>query len=213
MYDHLLWSASEKNSFEIGTLCAHPFRCGTAGQLSRWPHMPLLPCGVHSALRATRLTQSHFLDFEACNFAWRVLPNTDVGNVTQGHRPHGILCHVKHSFCVCFVLRFTRSVSCALAMCFVPCAACCVLYPGPWALCAQHRHPAHGVWSSAYRGGGFRAGEIVNLQILALQNLCHFLKMSEQIMYGSQKLLMRNSGRLLLSPGGLWMVAVISMAN
>ena len=37
-----------------------------------------------------------------------------------------------------------------------------------------------------YRGGVFRAGENMNLQILAQQNLCHFLKMSEQIMYVSQ---------------------------
>ena len=38
------------------------------------------------------------------------------------------------------------------------------------------------------RGGGgiFRAGENMNLQILARQNLCHVLTMSEQIMYGSQ---------------------------
>ena len=35
-------------------------------------------------------------------------------------------------------------------------------------------------------GGGFRAGENMNLQILARQNLCHVLKMSEQSMYGSQ---------------------------
>ena len=50
-----------------------------------------------------------------------------------------------------------------------------------------------------YRGGGgkFRAMKNMNLQILARQNLCHFLKVSEQIMYGSQKLLMRNSGHLL----------------
>ena len=34
--------------------------------------------------------------------------------------------------------------------------------------------------------GGFRAGENMNLQILARQNLCHFLTLSEQIMYGSQ---------------------------
>ena len=34
--------------------------------------------------------------------------------------------------------------------------------------------------------GIFRAGGNMNLQILARQNLCHFLKMSEQIMYGSQ---------------------------
>ena len=31
-------------------------------------------------------------------------------------------------------------------------------------------------------GGGFRAAENMNLQILARQNLCHFFKMSEQIM-------------------------------
>ena len=31
-----------------------------------------------------------------------------------------------------------------------------------------------------------------------------------QIMQGWQKLLVRNSGRLLLFPGGLWMVAVLS---
>ena len=40
-----------------------------------------------------------------------------------------------------------------------------------------------------YQGGGgvmFRAGENVNLQILARQNLCHFVTMSEQITYGSQ---------------------------
>ena len=49
-------------------------------------------------------------------------------------------------------------------------------------------------------GGIFRAGENMNLQILARQNLCHFLKMSEQMMYGSQKVLMRNSGHLLLLP-------------
>ena len=37
------------------------------------------------------------------------------------------------------------------------------------------------------RGGGIvRAGEYMNLQILARQNLCHFFKMSEQVMYGSQ---------------------------
>ena len=35
-------------------------------------------------------------------------------------------------------------------------------------------------------GGGFGAGENMNLQILARQNLCPFLKMSEQIMYASQ---------------------------
>ena len=35
-------------------------------------------------------------------------------------------------------------------------------------------------------GGGFRAGGNMNLQILAQQNLCHFLKMSEQMIYGSQ---------------------------
>ena len=47
------------------------------------------------------------------------------------------------------------------------------------------------------------AGEKMNLQILARQNLCHFLEMSEQIIYSS-KLLMRNSRRLLLFPSGLW---------
>ena len=58
-----------------------------------------------------------------------------------------------------------------------------------------------GYSSLTYRGGGiFRAGENMNLQILARQNLCHFLKVSEQMMYGSQQLLMRNSGRLLLLP-------------
>ena len=35
-------------------------------------------------------------------------------------------------------------------------------------------------------GGGFRARGNMNLQILARQSLCHLLKMSEQIMYGSQ---------------------------
>ena len=33
-------------------------------------------------------------------------------------------------------------------------------------------------------GGVFRAGENVNLQILAQRNLCHFFKTSKQIMYG-----------------------------
>ena len=42
-------------------------------------------------------------------------------------------------------------------------------------------------------------------RILAQQNLCHFLKVSEQIMYGFKQLLMRNSGRLLLFPSGIWM--------
>ena len=49
-------------------------------------------------------------------------------------------------------------------------------------------------------GGIFRAGENMNLQILVRQNLCHFLNRSKQIMYDSQKLLMRNSGHLLLFP-------------
>ena len=40
-------------------------------------------------------------------------------------------------------------------------------------------------------GGGFRAGENMNLQILAQQNVCHFLKMSKQIMYGSQNTLLK----------------------
>ena len=47
-----------------------------------------------------------------------------------------------------------------------------------------------GGWGGApaIPGGGevFRAGGNRNLQILARQNLCHFLKMSEQITYGSQ---------------------------
>ena len=45
-------------------------------------------------------------------------------------------------------------------------------------------------------GGGFCVFENMNLQFLARQNLCHFLKMSEQKMCGSRKLLMRNSGCL-----------------
>ena len=53
-------------------------------------------------------------------------------------------------------------------------------------------------------GGGFRVSENPNLQNLARQNLCHFSKkLSEPIMWGWQKLLMRNSGRLLLFPGEL----------
>ena len=43
-------------------------------------------------------------------------------------------------------------------------------------------------WSGCSTTGGgwiFRAGENMNLQIQARQNLCHFLKMSEQIVYGS----------------------------
>ena len=51
-----------------------------------------------------------------------------------------------------------------------------------------------GVWTTTIastntegRGGGmFRAGENMNLQILEQQNLCHSLKMSEQIKWGSQ---------------------------
>ena len=59
-------------------------------------------------------------------------------------------------------------------------------------------------------GGGFYIQETVNLLILARQNPRHFLKISEQITEGRQKLLMRNSGPLLLFPGGLWMVAAMS---
>ena len=54
-----------------------------------------------------------------------------------------------------------------------------------------------------YRGGGggvFPVWENPNLQILARQIPCHFSKMREQIVQGWQKLLMRNSGRLLLFP-------------
>ena len=48
-------------------------------------------------------------------------------------------------------------------------------------------HDAHGVPAPTGGGGGiFHAGENMNLQILARRNLCHFLKMSEQIMYSSQ---------------------------
>ena len=54
-----------------------------------------------------------------------------------------------------------------------------------------------------YRGGwGFRVEENPNLQIVARQNPCHFLTMGEQSTRGWHKLLMRNSGRLLLLPGG-----------
>ena len=49
-------------------------------------------------------------------------------------------------------------------------------------------------------GGIFRALENMNYQILARQNPCNFLKMTDQIMSGSQKLLNRNSGRLLPFP-------------
>ena len=58
-----------------------------------------------------------------------------------------------------------------------------------------------------YRGGGggyesTNSGETKSVP---------FLKMSEHIMFGSQQLLMRNSGRLLLFLGGLWfsIIAVI----
>ena len=48
-------------------------------------------------------------------------------------------------------------------------------------------------------GGGLRVYKNMNLQILARQDLCYSLKMSEpyiQIMYGSPKVLVRNSGCL-----------------
>ena len=58
---------------------------------------------------------------------------------------------------------------------------------------------------SLYRRGwgAFRVYENPNLQILVRHNPYHFLKMSQQIMQGWQRLLMRNSGRLLSFPGEL----------
>ena len=47
-----------------------------------------------------------------------------------------------------------------------------------------------GVFRAGGGGGGYR-----NLQMLARQNLRHFLELSEQTMDGSQQLLSRNSGR------------------
>ena len=54
---------------------------------------------------------------------------------------------------------------------------------------------------SGYRGGGGYSvrGKYESTNTGAT-NICHFLKMSKQIMYGSQKLVMRNSGHLLLFP-------------
>ena len=48
--------------------------------------------------------------------------------------------------------------------------------------------------------GVFRVEENLNLQTLAQQNPCHFVKMIKQIMQGWQKMLVRNSGQLLLFP-------------
>ena len=62
-----------------------------------------------------------------------------------------------------------------------------------------------GIFGTEYKnpipGGGVHVQENPD-QILARQNPCHFLKMSEQIMRW-QQLPMRYSGRLLLFPGGL----------
>ena len=69
-------------------------------------------------------------------------------------------------------------------------------------------------WLCAGGGGGgggsipegdgmVRILENPNLEILAEQNLRHFLKTSAQIMQRWPKLLMRNSGQLLLFRGGL----------
>ena len=52
-------------------------------------------------------------------------------------------------------------------------------------------------------GGVFHVQGKLNLQILARQEPRHFFKMSEKITQGWQKVLMRNSERLLLCPGGL----------
>ena len=52
-------------------------------------------------------------------------------------------------------------------------------------------------------GGGLPCLEKSESTNSGAKNPCHFLKMSEQIMQGWQKLLIRNSGRLLLFPGGL----------
>ena len=54
--------------------------------------------------------------------------------------------------------------------------------------------------ASCYQGGDIPCWENMNLQILARENLCHFLTVSEQIMYGFQKLPIRSSGHLLLFP-------------
>ena len=71
-------------------------------------------------------------------------------------------------------------------------------YPGP-----------QGVSVGGWWGGGGQpnpgGGGDMNLQILGGQNLCHFVIMSECVMYSSQEMLMRNSGRLLSFPRGLWM--------
>ena len=68
--------------------------------------------------------------------------------------------------------------------------------------CTETKHGVDNGRITITRGGGgaFRVGENMNLQILTRQNLCHFLKMSEQLMCGSQSWLMRNSGCLLLLP-------------
>ena len=50
--------------------------------------------------------------------------------------------------------------------------------------------------------GGYSVSRKIRIYKLWRQNPCHFSKMSEQIVQGWQKLLMRISGRLLLFPGG-----------
>ena len=78
--------------------------------------------------------------------------------------------------CVSLASRSRTGLACP-----APCASArrCGVLGGSWrAMRAPHQVPRG--------GGGVCVGENMNLQILARQNLCHFLKMSEQIMYGSQ---------------------------
>ena len=73
------------------------------------------------------------------------------------------------------------------------------------AACRLEKTP--GGWGGVGWGGGgggaFRVSENPNLQILPRQNACQFSTMSERMLRGWQTLHMRNSGRLLLFPGGL----------
>ena len=67
-----------------------------------------------------------------------------------------------------------------------------------WVAGAWHRDGTE--WRRYPPGGGgvLRVRENPNLQILAQQNPCHFLKTSEHMMRGWQKLRMRNSGRVVV---------------
>ena len=52
------------------------------------------------------------------------------------------------------------------------------------------------------QGGGFRVQENLSLRSLAQQNPCHFLQISKEVTQCWQMLRLRNSGRVLLFPGG-----------